>query len=404
MTKISKATAQALAIPSSWKSKPAEKKPAEKKLHVDQSSSSTQSDATTAGTSTGEQQAVSTPTDMSNVGGAESAVAAATAASVGSGDPSEQVEKSAIAIAVAESFGIGVPSAAVEKIAICSSCKQLVVQSDPYHVGRSDGSIYGCKACSALQKRLSRVLKDKALASDWPMVKSADRESFFKGAHFLVGSQLAAYTSKAVQKVKGSKIVHSFSKKSEWMDEEEIREKFKHRPIMVESILANAETIQCPIRNVDMFEVPTFTSAETHEHTEVTTSTDTTSQSGKRKGCSHEGGMLKAIKASVEPAQLPKEQIDKLASGKDRLAPLVKNSRALMAQAVSDDAKCMVPEHVVNSANVSIIEVEALEATINLVATEPAVFKDVQGKTASVGPMLREAVRKLSLMLSEAGK
>ena len=82
-----------------------------------------------------------------------------------------------------------------------------------------------------------------------------EKQKLMAEAHSLFGPALKKKVNESVLVSSSSNSVVSFSESAHYLDENDLRERFKDRPDVFEHVKKNATTIQCPTRGCSMYEV-----------------------------------------------------------------------------------------------------------------------------------------------------
>ncbi len=84
----------------------------------------------------------------------------------------------------------------------------------------------------------------------------------------------------------------AFSSKSTFMVEEDLRARFKEKSGQLEAILANAQTIECPIRGCLLFALPEYSAdrTEVEKQQEVDNVSASTTEVARAKKAKSEAG------------------------------------------------------------------------------------------------------------------
>ena len=114
-----------------------------------------------------------------------------------------------------------------------------------------------------------------------------ERKAFITEAKELMGDDLEMLVKQTINKRKTTEKEWSLSAECDWIDETDLREKFRSRPDKIEKIM-NGRTMHCPLMDCTMYGIPKYTSLDkdTTKETEETTAAAEQEQKVKKgKGC-----------------------------------------------------------------------------------------------------------------------
>ena len=129
-----------------------------------------------------------------------------------------------------------------------------------------------CKKCeNTVRVRIGRALRgDPALAIGWNLWPG--KQAFLVTAHGAYGDDLLRLLRSSLGEVHSTESQMSFVGVGTFMDEEDIRAKYKHKPRTLDAILKRAKRMTCPNTKIELIEDMQYTtvasSSESHTSTE----------------------------------------------------------------------------------------------------------------------------------------
>ena len=121
-----------------------------------------------------------------------------------------------------------------------------------------------CNECQSLKTRLYRHFQKSGgdERRQWETLSKEQRQVFYSQWHGQVGIDLkAAISETMVEAVRDTKKETSV-KAVTWLDEFQLKKKYEGREEQLEKIKKNADTMECPTREVTMWADPDYTSSE----------------------------------------------------------------------------------------------------------------------------------------------
>ena len=187
-----------------------------------------------------------------------------------------------------------------------------------------------CRKCGSLKTRLYRHFSRNAEEErkQWNNLSRSQRQMFYSKWHGELRMDLKAAISEIIVE---SESKHATSKKEyKWLDDFQLRERYKGREEQIDNIKKNAETMHCTVRDVALWADPEYTSSEV-------ASKDSTLKRELSK-CTVSSYAKKAKvdpapKAKPQPApktgegKLSLQQLQTLANDKAKLVELLQNVR-----------------------------------------------------------------------------
>ena len=111
-----------------------------------------------------------------------------------------------------------------------------------------------CKKCeNTVRVRIGRALRgDPALALGWNLW--LDKRAFLVRAHGAYGDDLLRMLRSSLGEVHSTESQMSFVGVGTFMDEEDIRAKYRHKPRTLDAILKRAKRMTCPNTKIELIE------------------------------------------------------------------------------------------------------------------------------------------------------
>ena len=143
-------------------------------------------------------------------------------------------------------------------VSLCTSCKKPVDETNSVVLIRNAEKApqsRRCKCCHALKSRINRICaKHGNLAKDWTAVSDEEKKTFYKNFGNLVGEDLIARLQETITECKKTSSLVEFEGTGDFLDEIDLREKYKSKPDQLQNILANTRTYFCNVRQVWLYE------------------------------------------------------------------------------------------------------------------------------------------------------
>ncbi len=143
----------------------------------------------------------------------------------------------------------------------CCSCKETYPVGEVNVWSRGEKSYARCKACANWGKRCAGILKTKSpqVQDVFNNLSQEDKKSFLLEHKSLVGESLGKAMACYAERSRKLEASESFKGTGEFLDEDEVRARFQGKDKQIESILKNANQLECPVREVTLYEVPKYT-------------------------------------------------------------------------------------------------------------------------------------------------
>lgn len=282
----------------------------------------------------------------------------------------------------------------------CCTCHKAVDAQNSLCIVRSSSKapeVRRCRSCHNVRGAIERLKKNNGnLVQDWTKVDGDRLKNFYLENAHLRGPELLKKVEEVVTDWKTSITRFQFEADGEYMDEIDIREKYKSKPEILENILRNARRFFCPVKKVTMYADPRYTSKVT-DTTEI-------GHTDKRKGQAalmdetaqppSKKGKLENKKGKNQGSAGGDEEPKLKASMKNKLNKKMENVNTKILQLKDLLAKCtgfgdMIPAYVITAANNAKLTVEE---TINKGKA------CVDSGKGDVNPILEELEGNLSLI------
>jgi hypothetical protein len=118
-----------------------------------------------------------------------------------------------------------------------------------------------CKGCRSLSVKVSRALSKRSdLKDQWGTMTKDEKKAFYLANAGAVSLDVPSAISECLRHAYKESISQSFATSGDWIDEIDLKEKFKDKPDQLRSIMANAKQIWCPIRSTTLYEVLNYKS------------------------------------------------------------------------------------------------------------------------------------------------
>lgn len=147
----------------------------------------------------------------------------------------------------------------------CCTCHKPVDIENSLVIVRASNKtptdIRRCRSCHNVRSAIERLKKNNGnLVKDWSKVEGDRLTAFYQENAHLRGEDLRKKVEEVVQDWKVSVTRFEFSADGEFLDEHDLQEKYKNKPDVLENILKNARQYYCPIKRVQLYADPKYTS------------------------------------------------------------------------------------------------------------------------------------------------
>ena len=127
----------------------------------------------------------------------------------------------------------------------CDKCKlekDDCIQIFKPKEGTSQAGVWRCKPCNALVSRLTTVKKNDDMALLFDDISADSKAKFFQNNHALMGSDLTAVLHDTVVASLLQRRELEHAAEGDWLDEVDIKDKYKSKPALAQVILKNAKS------------------------------------------------------------------------------------------------------------------------------------------------------------------
>ena len=112
-------------------------------------------------------------------------------------------------------------------------------------------SMYKCKACNALESRISRLKSTLNFEVSWGTQE--DKSEFFKKHTRSFGPALRTALEQSHSESVSRCSIERLAEEGNWLDEEDLRERYKSKPEQLRNMLASARQITHPTRKCTLY-------------------------------------------------------------------------------------------------------------------------------------------------------
>ena len=236
-----------------------------------------------------------------------------------------------------------------------------------------------CKSCKNADGRMMRIgdIDVKVIGE----LDDPDRSKMYLEAHSLFGDKLAKLVTDTLEKMHVRRKTRSLRTSENLMDEEDVRENFKHKPWKIEAILANDEgVIECPILKCKLYPVPEYVRETLAEDIvqekrlrEVETE-ERVKKVAKRKPAPKPVGDDTAGVGEEPPQQVPKPIASEKIGSMSRAVTKLDETHLELAGAIMEGKAPEFKEHVPN------LQLQKAEAAAQLVTELAALGREFESK------------------------
>ena len=254
-------------------------------------------------------------------------------------------------------------SAAIMKIRECRVCKEVIVDDMLQDALQAK---WRCKNCNNVAQRISRLVNSEAnKGEDWTSewidsgrMTEEERRDFYLSARKFVGCQhLKAAMLSKIEEIKSRTNVEKWAASENFMDEDDLREKYKSKPEILANVLKNATQFRCPIRGCTMFADVSYNSNRVTTETEarhVKRSLDTNEdhKGEKRPKKAIADAKPKREKPPPKPQQLTTAQVTALQKTHKFFIGLGEKIESQMKLAQQADVVELIPKFLISKSRV----------------------------------------------------
>lgn len=144
----------------------------------------------------------------------------------------------------------------------CCSCKEEKEQGGMTRWSKKGSPLiyYRCKDCNRYTKRMSDVFKEIGVGSRAKFDSQCeDKMQFYNDNKNLTFAELKAQIQLVITEIETHTDTCRFRKTDEFMDETDIKDKFKHKPEQQKEILESAHAFICSTTKAKMWAIPKYT-------------------------------------------------------------------------------------------------------------------------------------------------
>lgn len=152
--------------------------------------------------------------------------------------------------------------------------------------GKVTKGTFRCSDCNSLKSRLHRLLSKDGMESQSQLFKALpkdERMEFFKNSANMMGKDLASAVDEHITRTSKRESETGFIGTGEWLDEHDLREKYKHKGEQATNIMENSRKVMDPVRKVWLFEDMTYKSSVSRSEKLSEVHEQSVSQSSKLK-------------------------------------------------------------------------------------------------------------------------
>jgi hypothetical protein len=212
-----------------------------------------------------------------------------------------------------------------------------------------------CKSCHSLSVRVSKALAKRSdLKDEWVTMTKDEKKQFYLANAGAMSLDIPTAIKEGLRHSYQESSSQSFSSNGTWLDKEDLEERFASKPQQLQSVLANAKQIWCPIRNCSLYELLEYKSNTLDEKAAEKSRLLQCEQEGNSKaakGAPKPKGAAKAKSAGIIAAA--KKKIEKLLSTAKEMCGRLDN------QADDEEREALIPEQLVAAVTLARAELSA---------------------------------------------
>ena len=123
--------------------------------------------------------------------------------------------------------------------------------------------IYYCMPCNRFSTRLAEVLKNnQGLRTQYFSFTAEDKVEFFANNNRALDADIPQIIKSMITKTTVSTKASDFVAESVWLDEDDLKHKYKNKPEHLKAVLTTAQSFVHPVRGVKLYEDFEYKSAE----------------------------------------------------------------------------------------------------------------------------------------------
>ena len=294
----------------------------------------------------------------------------------------------------------------------CTLCKQDKPKHECtlHYRGKGANSCdrYKCKACNALLWRVGGVLKgNDVLDAKFKEIDAERKQEFLRANHELMGADLKAAIEQMCEYSETSTMAYSASGTGTWLDEADLRTKYKGKPGVAETIMRNTKSFVCPISGQVLYEDVAYQTQSKAENTESVKRRLEISTESKRKGA----------KSAVEkPKQEAREDGDGKPLNEKHLEQLKKTSAELKLNSGKlepylkvcevPDMQSGIPPSLIDKGRTCLAETKVYSSSVAVVMEEKTCqsFQEFMSTGRDTKNNLKELLKKFGAAVKSASE
>jgi hypothetical protein len=248
----------------------------------------------------------------------------------------------------------------------CAICKN----NFEFKVGQ-----FRCKECNAATNRISRLLNNDStedeLCVDWELMDEKSKRDIVVHAHCAMGSDLVKLMKEKITQSRITTEIRSFKGTGDYMDLEDITDKYKNKPLRLQAILRNTKTIWCKVGECTLYEDVNYERSveEKDEKTEEKKREMIADRKLKKTQVVREKApkKTKAItNGEVSDKPLSAAALIKYAKDCEKLDEIRKKLSSQLEEACGQELVHLIPAYVVNSGNAAVAKIREVYAMVEL--------------------------------------
>ena len=116
-----------------------------------------------------------------------------------------------------------------------------------------------CRSCHNVRSAINRMTKNHGtLVKDFFKVTGDRLEAFYKEHGHLRGEDLRSKVEEVVTDWKTQTTRFEFNQDAEYLDEDDIKKRYEHKPEVAENILRNGKRFFCPVKKILLYADPKY--------------------------------------------------------------------------------------------------------------------------------------------------
>ena len=137
--------------------------------------------------------------------------------------------------------------------------------TDATKVGESAAGklTHRCHCCGNARSNVTRILQKRdSLEDDWKKLGKTVKADFMLKARGMTGTDMEMQMETTIKDECKQKIDRAFEGKGDWLDEVDVKEKFKAKPEQGDAVIKNAEQFYDTEREVILYRQNNYTSTD----------------------------------------------------------------------------------------------------------------------------------------------